>query len=211
MGDCKYFIIILLFFIQSVACFVVVDLQNSLFFEIRRQKCWKPLSALVPSEISATDKVQYLTIDNSGPNVDIISLTGANELGALIWGYNIYLFITLFRQTDIFIVLLAKMTGGENRQWYLDFKDGYKYDVPAPFDLLRIGLTICLGYFVNKVLIGAFDGDSFWGWSTAVCIAIPSSLISLSVEKLKTREEGVFEAGIIYSFLSSPNVKSSTG
>jgi len=73
-----------------------------------------------------------------------------------------------------------------DKLWYRDYTDGFAFLTPVYIDLFHFILFGVAGYYGNQLVIWSLGGDSFWGWSIAACLAIPSTFINLFRDKLPT-------------------------
>jgi len=136
------------------------------------------LAAKIPEELSSTDSPVLLLQDESASTASpIISLDGqaGTNLGVLLWTFVLYQTLLQF-----FLPLIVKIFGKEDKEWFLNFKTGYKYIIPVSVELPSIIFFVMLGYFVNFLTIKSFDGDTYWGWAISGSLAIPVSLLSLA-------------------------------
>ena len=159
------------------------------------------LAALVPVDISSTDSVVSRAADIERqaallPDTTIQTLDGGFNLGFLLFTFVLYngLFGKAGRPADWVLPALAKVTQQENKGWFANYKEGYFYNVPPAVEALRVLLFGLTALGVETAWINAFDGDTFWAWSTGICLALPSSLIALSRDPLSTREQAQFDA-----------------
>jgi hypothetical protein len=154
----------------------------------------------IPTDLSATDSITSAISTNADlllPDTTITALDGGTNLGALLWGFSLYLglFPDQRSPADWVLVLLGNLTissdsqDENNNQWYREFVDGYQYEPPPPLFFARIGVFAGLGYLANNFWIQQFDGDVFWGWSTGFCLSLPAGLLALSKDRLLSRSE----------------------
>lgn len=163
----------------------------------------KPLlvSALtpIPVDISSVD-APYVprSLDPAAPALlepitTIVQLEGAANLGVLLWAFVLYQgpFTTSGRPAEWVLPIVAKGLNCEKEQWYLDYKEGFKFSVPPAVELVRVLFFLSLGYYVDMLTIASFDGDSYWGWAISGSLFIPVGLLALArgAEKAETREE----------------------
>ena len=165
----------------------------------------------IPSDLSASDPLSSSVLPSSElvPNIDIHPLDGGSFLGLLLWSYVLYngLFGLAGRPADWLLPSLAKVLKEEEKEWFKDFSEGFSYFCPPPLELLRVALFLSLGFLVNSACIASFDGDDFWTWSIATCLAIPSALINLSRDPRLTRERSAFLSNLSDAFTSFANNK----
>jgi len=154
----------------------------------------------IPSELSSDDKYSGVMTSSQAPlpNVEILQLSGSENLGALLWAFVLFngLFTTIGKPGDWILPVIAKIIRQEQDEWFIDFKDGYRYQCPPLVDMIRFILFITLGFYSNTLWSASLGGDSFWGWSTGACLAIPSGLLSVARDKLPTREESKFQEAL---------------
>jgi hypothetical protein len=152
----------------------------------------------VPLDISSTDKFSDVVPRSAGlllPDTSIATLDGGINLGALLFAFVLYngLFGKAGRPADWVLPGFARLLNQENEQWYRDYADGLQSIVPPQVEFLRFAVFTLLGWGTNLLWVSLFDGDEFWGWSTGLCLALPSALINLSREPKLTREEATFD------------------
>lgn len=157
----------------------------------------------IPYEISSVDQYPLVPTELLLPDTSIATLYGADNLGVILWTFVLYngLYITRQRPVDILIPLIAKVIQQEHLQWYQDYKDGYASQKPPLVDFVTYAFFTTTGYFINTVVINSLDGDSFWGWSIAACLGIPSALFTLAKSKKQTREEALLNVSIYTTHL----------
>eukprot|EP00607_Mallomonas_marina_P000237 CAMPEP_0182429312 /NCGR_PEP_ID=MMETSP1167-20130531/25678_1 /TAXON_ID=2988 /ORGANISM="Mallomonas Sp, Strain CCMP3275" /LENGTH=309 /DNA_ID=CAMNT_0024612755 /DNA_START=293 /DNA_END=1222 /DNA_ORIENTATION=- len=155
------------------------------------------LSKIIPVDISSDDSILRQIPDPNVPvpNVDINELDGGDNLGTLLWAFSLFngIFVTKGRPGDWTLDLIAKIVQQEEEEWYKDYIDGYKYQCPPLVDAIRFLFFLFLGYYANKLWVESLGGDSFWGWSTGACLAIPSGFFNLARDKRITRTEQQFQ------------------
>jgi hypothetical protein len=95
---------------------------------------------------------------------------------------------------------LAKILGEDKSEWYVDFKEGFQFDVPAPIDFARFGFFALIGFTFNSAITQAFGGDLFWGWSTGACLTIPATLLTLFRPKRPTRADVAADEAVMRDF-----------
>lgn len=136
------------------------------------------------------------------PNVEVVALNGASELGTLLWAYVLYsgIFTTSGRPAEWILPPIATILRKDQDLWFQDFKQGYLFDLPPLIEFLRVAIFLFLGFFCNRTWIAILDGDTFWGWSTALAIAIPTGLLNLSRDKLLSRSDSIFQNNLISDF-----------
>lgn len=144
------------------------------------------------------------------PNTDIVQFEGAENLGALLWAYTLYfgIFSPLFLGKSVYfgqpsewvLIPLARGLGEDNKEWYQNFCDGVQYQVPPKVDFLRFGFFFVSGVVVNSAITRIFGGDLFWGWSTATCLSIPSTLLALFRPRRPSKEDVAVEESILRDF-----------
>ena len=117
-------------------------------------------------------------------------------MGLLLFTFVLYngLFGKAGRPADWVLPALAKVTQQEGETWFTDFKDGYLYDVPPAVEALRVTFFGLAAFALETAWVSTFEGDTFWAWSTGICLALPSSLITLSRDPLPTRAEALFDS-----------------
>lgn len=151
----------------------------------------------IPSEISSDDAYSgALSISQIPmPNVEISQLNGSENLGTLLWSFVLFngLFTTIGKPGDWILNLIAKVVQQEEKEWYVDFKAGFRYQCPPVVDAIRFAFFITIGYYANFLWTASLGGDPFWGWSTGACLAIPSGLLSVARDKPPTRKESEFQ------------------
>jgi len=157
----------------------------------------------VPADLSASDKLESVSKTASRasragallPDTSVNALDGAVNLGAILFTFVLYngFFGRAGKPSEWVLPFTARQPDKKNELWYKDFSDGFVYTVPPEIELLRISGFAVLGWFTNLAWIAALDGDSFWGWSTAACLAFPTGLIALSRDPKQTREEFEFD------------------
>ena len=157
------------------------------------------LAALIPVDISSTDRMssRYAELTQQQsiliPDTSIQTLDGGFNLGFLLFTFVLYngIFGKIGRPADWLLPVLSKATQQEETEWFKDFKEGYSYDVPPIVEALRVAVFALLGYGLETVWVASFGGDTFWAWSTGICLALPSSLITLARDPLPTREQSM--------------------
>jgi hypothetical protein len=149
----------------------------------------------LPDEISSTDIRSLPDVVYLSPNIDIHELDGGSFLGVMLWTYVVYngIFGKIGRPADWVLPIIANAFNMQDEEWFKNFKGGYDYFPPPQVELLRVCFFALLGFAVNTLCIQSFDGDVFWGWSTGICLAMPSALISISRDKLLSREKSEFQ------------------
>ena len=155
-------------------------------------------AALIPVDISSTDLMssRYAEIQQQSvliPDTSIQTLDGGWNLGFLLFTYVLYngIFGKIGRPADWLLPSLSKVTQQEETEWYKNFQEGYSYDVPPLVEALRVAVFAILGFGLETAWVASFGGDTFWAWSTGICLALPSSLITLARDPLPTREENM--------------------
>jgi len=149
----------------------------------------------VPLDLSIDDKVsdlfQLINPDTPLPNTSIATLVGGENLGFLLWSYVLFqgLFTLPGRPAEWVLPVAATLFNDVDKLWYRDYTDGFAFLTPVYIDLFRFMLFGVAGYYGNQLVIWSLGGDSFWGWSIAACLAIPSTFINLFRDKLPTRME----------------------
>lgn len=182
-------------FISNVYSFKLITTNRNRLaksFEIRMSS-----NNNIPNDISIYDKILD-TYDNTMntnsllPDSSIHSLTGADNLGFILWTYIAYqgLFTTSGRPAEWILPYISTVLNSKDQAWYQDFQDGYRFLVPSTIELIRIVIFSILGYALNQCIINSFNGDLFWTWSIGACLALPAALINVSRTKLPSREEG---------------------
>ncbi len=158
---------------------------------------------LIPQEISSIDSIKSIaSLDPQIllPNTAIKQLDGGSNLGAILWTYVLFNGFFPFSKTpaDAMLSLLANVTGAEKNkeQWFLDFQEGFEFFCPPTIELTRLSIFMGLGWYANNLWISILDGDVFWGWSTAMCLCIPTALITASRGKRITRQQAELEVEI---------------
>lgn len=118
------------------------------------------------------------------PNTDIVSLDGAENLGAILWTVVIFygILTTNWQPNEWVLPFLARVLPGDQsrQQWYRDFEAGFQYATPPIVDLPRFALFSLAGYACNGLVVQSLGGDAFWGWSIAACLCFPALLINVS-------------------------------
>jgi hypothetical protein len=151
----------------------------------------------VPLDLSSSDTVERISsLGNSGPllpDTSIVSLDGAINLGAILFTFVIYNGLGNFRPADLCLPLFATVANQREDQWFKDFSEGFQHNVPPLVELLRVVFFAGLGWGFNLGWIAVLDGDSFWGWSTAATLVIPSGLINMARPEKLTREQQGFD------------------
>jgi len=157
-------------------------------------------AAPIPVEISSTDAASSSSSLASGNafghldmnaatlpalpevNTDIMELDGGDNLGGFLWAYVLYtgVITTILtggpgsRPADWVLPFVVKVIGQENQEWFIDYLEGYRFTVPPLAEAARTVLFVTLGFYTNALIVSSFDGDTFWGWSTAGALAIPA-------------------------------------
>lgn len=165
-------------------------------------------AALVPVDISSLDTIAASRIADLEtqaallPDITVNTLDGGFNLGILLFTYVLYngFFGKAGRPAEWVLPAVAKATGEEEKEWFIDFKDGFAFELPPLVEAVRVVFFALLAYGVESAWVAAFDGDTFWGWSTGVCLFLPSSLINLSRDARATREEYQFESQLKDAF-----------
>ena len=167
----------------------------------------------IPTDLSSLDTINELTRYNSiynynevlTPDNSIRSLEGGLNLGRILWTFNLFNGLGgitdvngTLSPADLTLYILGNITtntdsNNNDSVWYKDFLDGYLFTLPPSIELLRLSIFAFLGWEFNGLLIEAFGGDTFWGWSTAGALFIPSGLFSLARTKRVTREFAMIE------------------
>jgi hypothetical protein len=157
----------------------------------------------VPTELTPySDSIVDITFGqdptNLIPNTAIETLNGGENLGALLWAYVLYngLFTTSGKPADWTLPILSKLFGQQQEQWYKDYADGYAFECPPIIESCRFVSFLLLGLSADWLWIRLLDGDTFWGWSTGACLAIPSLLLTLGRPKSLSREEAMLEVQV---------------
>jgi hypothetical protein len=168
----------------------------------------------IPSDLNYDD-TSFSAIDasNAGsmllPNTDIHELSGAVNLGVIIWTFVLYngLFTTSGQPSDWILTPISRILNQSWQPWYQDFKQGFQYQVPYQVDLIRIVFFVALSWLVNQGILALFDGDSYWCWAIGACLAIPSGLISVSRDKRPTRAYASIESRAKVDFNEFANMR----
>jgi hypothetical protein len=166
------------------------------------------LAALVPVDISALDTIatsRFADLETQAallPDTAIQTLDGGFNLGFILFTFVLYngIFGKAGRPAEWVLPAVAKATGDEDKAWFRDFSDGFAFEVPPVVEAIRVLLFAVLAFGVESAWVAAFDGDTFWGWSTGVCLFLPSSLINLSRDSRATRDEYLFETQLKEAF-----------
>ena len=157
-----------------------------------------PVSTRSDDSVVETVKVMKASPHVVMPNVEVASLDGAGNLGSLLWAYVLYTGVisTIIsprsgRPADWILPLVVKVTQEEQSEWFLNYEENLRFDVPPLAELVRVLFFLSLGFYTNILVVSALDGDAFWGWSIAGSLAIPALLIDAARPKPPTREEMV--------------------
>lgn len=158
----------------------------------------------VPVDISAFDKVATLGPGTPElvPDTTIKTLDGGDNLGALVWAVVLYNGIFLSgKPADWVLPPLAAALSSSEESWFKDYRAGYSFRTPPVVDFMRFALFLVAGYYFNVLIVTSLGGDTFWGWSIATCLAIPSGLLNASRPRRLSREEvelEVFNRNLFY-------------
>ena len=177
------------------------------------------LAALVPVDISIADTIassRFADLENQAallPNNNIETLDGGFNLGFILFTFVLYngIFGKAGRPAEWVLPAVAKVTGEEEKEWFRDFSDGFAFDVPPTVEAVRVLVFALLAFVVETAWVAAFDGDTFWGWSTGICLFLPSSLINLSRDSRATRSEYEFESQLKDAFEQFASVRLTRG
>ena len=164
-------------------------------------------AALIPVDISSTDRMssRFAEIQEQSvliPDTSIQTLDGGFNLGFLLFTFVLYngIFGKIGRPADWVLRPLSKVTQQEEAEWYNDFMEGYSFNVPPLVEAIRVAIFAVLAYGVETAWVASFGGDTFWAWSTGICLALPSSLITLARDPLPTREESMKDMALKEAF-----------
>lgn len=137
------------------------------------------------------------------PETSIQTLSGGENLGILLWTFVLYqgLFTTSGRPADWIVKPLAIIFQKTNETWFEDYERGYLFECPPVIEFSRVGIFFGLSIAWNRLLVQSLGDDSFWGWSIAACLAIPSGLIAISRSKPPTREIGELQVLVVYHLM----------
>jgi hypothetical protein len=122
------------------------------------------------------------------PEIELLRISGFAVLGwftNLAWiaaldGYSFYYYY-YYRHHHLVVILIMTIHTWNDFLWGYIYINIYKYIYKYSY------LHTCICMF----------SDSFWGWSTAACLAFPTGLIALSRDPKQTREEFEFDVSYI--------------
>ena len=151
----------------------------------------------IPEDLSSLDVPSTLPDLYLHPNNDVVALEGASNLGAILWAITLYygIFQPLFQGKSVYfsqpsewlLYPLAKILGEDEKEWYLDFKEGLQYQPPPIIALGRWLFFGIFGFYSNIAVVQSLGGDSFWGYSIGACLALPASLLSYARKRRPSR------------------------
>ena len=160
----------------------------------------------IPVEVSSTDVRVYVPPPPMlVPDTSIVVLEGAGNLGTLLWAFILYqgIFTIAGRPADWILPIIVKaFPGTEKEQWFLDFSDGFAFNVPPQIEGARVAFFLLLGYYTAMATVAAFDGDNYWAWAIPGAASIPVGLFALArgTEPAITRESAELELRIAQDF-----------
>jgi hypothetical protein len=134
------------------------------------------------------------------PQTNIVELDGGGNLAALLFAYTFYQgLFTTGRPAEWVLPYIAAVFAERESPWYIDYKEGYAFVVPPVMEAARCAVFLAIGVLASQYLITALE-SSFYGYSTAFCLALPAALLSLARPKLKTRQVAELQSAILTDF-----------
>jgi hypothetical protein len=179
--------------------------KNNVHFKVNKFSV-VPTRLNIPVDISSTDKLSFdPNLSTLVPNTDISSLSGGDNLGTILWAVLLFngIFPIAGKPCDWVLPWIAKPLNMTESDWIKDYETGYAFSCPPTVDAIRFVFFLFLGYYVNQMVISSLGGDEFWGWSIAMSLLIPSSLITAAREEKPTREKAEFEVCSLIRIFSS--------
>lgn len=134
------------------------------------------------------------------PDTSISDLDGGGNLALLLFAYTFYQgLFTNGRPAEWVLPVIATIFNEKSEQWYKDFEEGYDFIVPPLMEAVRCSIFLALGAVASKAWIDALE-SSFYGYSTAFCLALPAALLSLARPKPRTRASAELERDMLADF-----------
>ncbi len=124
------------------------------------------------------------------PTTKVVELDGGSNLAILLFAYTLYQgLFTTGRPADWTLPIFATIFNVKEEQWFLDYKDGFSFEVPPLIEAARCIFFLGLGYVAAMTWIAALEGVSFYGYATAACLAGPAALLQLARSKPQSRAD----------------------
>lgn len=134
------------------------------------------------------------------PDTSISDLDGGGNLALLLFAYTFYQgLFTNGRPAEWVLPVIASIFNERNEQWFKDFEEGYDFLVPPLMEAVRCSIFLALGAAASKAWIDALE-SSFYGYSTAFCLALPAALLSLARPKPRSRASAELESDMMKDF-----------
>ena len=118
----------------------------------------------------------------------------------LLFAYTFYQgLFTNGRPAEWVLPFIAGIFNEKEESWFRDYEDGYDFLVPPLMEAVRCSIFLALGALASKTWINALE-SSFYGYSTAFCLALPAALLSLARPKPRTRAAAELESDMLEDF-----------
>ena len=188
-----------------IACFIT-ETCGFLKYDAKRNRCRarKKLRMIVPVPVETTEKLVStnpatftsvtkavdFTANLVLPTTEVVELDGGGNLATLLFAYTLYQgLFTNGRPGDWILPVFATIFNAKEEQWFLDYKDGFSFEVPPLIEAARCIVFLGFGYIVATTWVAALEGISFYGYATAACLAGPAALLQLARRKPPSRTE----------------------
>lgn len=209
-GDNCHMILRMIFVLSIQGVYSLFPTQSALRCSLSRFARYSLQNGQIPDVISFDDKYSFIPnpIISSQESIspwigtDIKAINGLDNLGLIIWTILLFngLFTTSGKPSEWVLPGIAKLVKQTWKPWYIDYSQGFQYQLPIEIEIIRVLFFVTLSYLVNQVILGLFEGDEYWTWAIGLALLIPSSLLTLARNKRSSREDAMFEAFILDKF-----------